>query len=195
MSLPRVTTLLASLFFFSAFAVAEVSAPSCTRSAYQWTFNSLGQSPCTVAAYMIATCNGGDFTLSPLNEGGEYNANTTFASCECTTVAYSLLSACGVCQGESWFDWLEWADQCTTTPPPSTFPNPVPSRIRVPQWALFDVTLENDWDPSTAYAVGDFPEIGPGAIIGPAGVSTPPMSSSTATGLPISGAADQKQAP
>ena len=36
MSLPRVAALLTSLFFFSSFAVAEVSAPSCTTSAYQW---------------------------------------------------------------------------------------------------------------------------------------------------------------
>jgi hypothetical protein len=85
-------------------------------------FNSLGQSPCTVAAYMIATCNRGgeylvcwliqalcshlyvDFTLSPLDPGESYfDGNTTFSSCECTTVGYSLISACGACQGETWY--------------------------------------------------------------------------------------------
>jgi hypothetical protein len=36
MSLPRVAALLASLFFFSVFAIAKVSAPSCTTSVYEW---------------------------------------------------------------------------------------------------------------------------------------------------------------
>ena len=84
MSLLRVAAL-ASLYFYSAraFAVAQVSGPICTSATWQWvstaycgpgstffgllydlmyciqTFNSLGQSPCTVTAYMMATCNGG----------------------------------------------------------------------------------------------------------------------------------------
>jgi hypothetical protein len=73
---------------------------------------------------------------------------------------------------------------------------------------------EDDWDPSTAFAVGgehlssgvsfppslrshskisiDSPEIGPGSVLGPSGVSTHPISSSTATGLPISGGGNSK---
>ena len=107
--------------------------------------------------------------------------------CECSTVGYSLFSACAACQGEEWItygfcpfffffffffqsyhvpinSWSEWAKNCTRTMPPGSyvckkktylrfsyshfviwparrFPNPVPSGIRVPQWALIDVTV------------------------------------------------------
>jgi hypothetical protein len=81
MSLLQVVAPLASLCFFSALSIAQVSAPNCTSAAWQWvrtpwfrqlivwplsdpmncvqTFNSLGQNPCTVTAYMMATCDGG----------------------------------------------------------------------------------------------------------------------------------------
>jgi hypothetical protein len=81
MSLLRVAASLASSFFFSSFALAQVSAPSCTSESWQWvwipcfrrhilwhlydlmdcvqTYNSAGQSPCTVTAYLMATCDGG----------------------------------------------------------------------------------------------------------------------------------------
>jgi hypothetical protein len=70
------------LIFFSVFAVAQISAPNCTETSYAWVcmswfrqyllwplsnlvihyaqaFNSAGQSPCTVIAYMMGTCDGG----------------------------------------------------------------------------------------------------------------------------------------
>ncbi|KAF8466494.1 hypothetical protein DFH94DRAFT_781185 [Russula ochroleuca] len=50
---------LASLFFFSSFAVAGIYAPGCSSSSWKWSFNKLDQNACTVAAYMISTCNGG----------------------------------------------------------------------------------------------------------------------------------------
>jgi hypothetical protein len=74
------------LFFFSASAIAQISAPTCKSASWQWvcmswfrqyslsdlilcvqTFNSLGQSPCDVTAYMMSTCNeGGEFLLLSL---------------------------------------------------------------------------------------------------------------------------------
>ena len=87
------------------------------------TFNSLGQNPCTVAAYMMATCHGGgessrlfarpslvvlslsEYTLVPLSPGYEYygpHGDADADLCYCSTVAYSLLSACGACQGQKW---------------------------------------------------------------------------------------------
>ncbi|KAF8465594.1 hypothetical protein DFH94DRAFT_821701 [Russula ochroleuca] len=188
MSLPLVAAPLASFFFFL-FAFAKISAPSCTSSTWKWSFNTLGQSPCTVTAYMMGTCNGGEYPLPPLDSGGLYfDHNPIIFLCECTTVGYSLFSACAACQGGSC--WQEWANQCAATLPPSEFPNLVPSGVRVPQWALIDVTTENNWDPNTSYAVGDSPELGPGSVIGPAAVSVHPTSSST--GLPISGGGSSK---
>ncbi|KAI0265732.1 hypothetical protein BGY98DRAFT_958853, partial [Russula aff. rugulosa BPL654] len=63
------------------------AAPDCS-SDWIWSFNSLGQNPCTVAAYMFSTCHAGSFT------GGDL--------CLCNTIAYSLLSACDGCKGSQW---------------------------------------------------------------------------------------------
>ncbi|KAF8466493.1 hypothetical protein DFH94DRAFT_344985 [Russula ochroleuca] len=140
MFLLRVVAPLASLFFFSAFAVAQVSAANCTLETWDWTFNSLGQTPCTVAAYMMATCHGGHYRLPPLSTGGTYLGNRSNNLCHCNTVSYSLLSACSACKGEGWLSWFDYVTNCNNTMPPSSFPNPVPLGIRVPQWALLDVT-------------------------------------------------------
>ncbi|KAH9992119.1 hypothetical protein BJV77DRAFT_452982 [Russula vinacea] len=191
MSLLRVAASLASSFFFSSFALAQVSAPSCTSESWQWTYNSAGQSPCTVTAYLMATCDGGQYNLPPLLPGLSYFGPTSIGAadlCYCNTVAYSLISACDACQGEQWLAWSEWMANCTKTLPPSSFPNPIPSGIHVPQWALLDVTNENDWNANKSYAVGDSPELGPGSILGPSGVSVIPSSTSRASssGTPIS---------
>jgi hypothetical protein len=87
------------------------------------TYNSLGQSPCTVTAYMMATCDGGrkysncshvraswsylfaEYTLPALLPGYIYRGANEIAAadlCLCNTVGYSLFSACGACQAEEW---------------------------------------------------------------------------------------------
>ncbi|KAH9991392.1 hypothetical protein BJV77DRAFT_539661 [Russula vinacea] len=158
MSLLRVAAI-ASLYFYSsrAFAVAQVSGPICTSATWQWTFNSLGQSPCTVTAYMMATCNGGKYRFPSLSPGylyyGPEGADDSNL-CYCNSVAYSLFSACGACQGEGWISWSEWVTNCTKTLPPPSFPNLVPSGTRIPQWTLLDVTNKNIWNPNKSYAVG-----------------------------------------
>ncbi|KAH9991387.1 hypothetical protein BJV77DRAFT_539475 [Russula vinacea] len=172
MSLLQVAAPFTSLFFFSAFSIAQVFAPNCTSATWQWTFNSLTQSPCTVIVNMMATCSGGKYSLSPLLPGSVYygpyrtgDADTDL--CYCNTVGYSLFSACGACQGHQWITWSEWVTNCTNTLPPPSFPNPVPSGFFVPQWALLDVTNENNWNLNESYSVGDTPEAGPGSLIGP----------------------------
>ncbi|KAI9429285.1 hypothetical protein H4582DRAFT_311114 [Lactarius indigo] len=66
-------------FLFLLFAggpvVARISAPICTDivgSSWKWSFNSLDQNPCTVTAYLMATCYGGVFAVDPLFVGGAY---------------------------------------------------------------------------------------------------------------------------
>jgi len=189
MSLLRVVAPLASLFFFSSFAAAQVSAINCTLESWDWTFNSLSQDPCIVTAYMMATCDNGAYTLGPPVSGySEYGApggSSASDLCYCNTVGYSLWSACAACQGYTWMPWSEWITNCTKTLPPSSFPNPVPSKIRVPQWALIDITDENYWSANQSYAVGDSPEVGPGSIIGPSTAGTTTSSSHpSSTGSP-----------
>ncbi|KAI0270212.1 hypothetical protein BGY98DRAFT_268172 [Russula aff. rugulosa BPL654] len=181
-----------SLLFFSAFAGAAISSPDCSTS-WEWSFNSLGQNACTVAAYMMSTCDGGSFTVNPLQPGSMYGGpsdvgNSNF--CICSTIGYSLISACAGCQGENWISWSQYVTNCTDTLPPSSFPNPIPSGTRVPQWALLDVTNENFWDFNKSYATGDSPEIGPGTVLGASGSSVSVSasttgSSNTGTSLPV----------
>jgi len=93
-------------------------------------FNSLGQDACLIVAYMMSTCNGGcesftfysclataesqrfisfpAFTVPTLVPGYSYtgpsgpdNSNL----CKCSTIAYSLISACGGCQGAKWITY------------------------------------------------------------------------------------------
>jgi hypothetical protein len=90
-------------------------------------YNSLGQNPCTVAAYLMSTCNGGcelssslpcpcifepcrlisfsAFAIKTLAPGYHYTGPGGYDDtdlCKCNTVTYSLLSACVACQGEEW---------------------------------------------------------------------------------------------
>ncbi|KAH9169670.1 hypothetical protein EDB89DRAFT_1449003 [Lactarius sanguifluus] len=175
----------ASLVLLAAgdFAAAQINAPDCSLS-WKWTFNTLGQNACTVGAYMMATCNGGAFTIDALQPGYSYtgpsgidNANL----CKCNTVTYNLISACDACQGATWITWSEYSFNCTRTLTPSTFPNAVPSGTVVPQWALLDHTNENLWNATTAFVVGDTPEIQPGSLIGTGTAASGSVSSTTST--------------
>jgi hypothetical protein len=141
---------------------------------WEWTFNSIDQNACTVAAYLMATCNGGSFTIDALKPGYSYIGPTGVDDtnlCKCNTVTYSLISACDACQGAVWTTWPEYSSNCTKTLPPSSFPNPVPSGTRVPQWALIDITSENNWNSNKSFAVGDSPEQAPGAVLGASGAT------------------------
>jgi hypothetical protein len=81
------------------------------------TFNSMGQDPCRVAAVLESPCifysqsafSCTTFSSSPrtapslpaLPLGGSYPPSND-SSCKCSSVVYSLLSACAACQGGSW---------------------------------------------------------------------------------------------
>jgi len=116
-------------------AFAQVTAPNCTVSGWDWTSNSLGQSPCYVAASLESTCNGGQFTIPALLSdyvyvGPSVGQNNT---CICGIVVYSLASACGGCQGSSWISWNVWSFNCTSVD--TGYSNVIPNETRVPDWA------------------------------------------------------------
>jgi hypothetical protein len=67
------------------------------------------------------------------------------------------------------------------------FPNPVPSGIRVPHWALLDVTNENLWDFNKSYAAGDSPELAPGSTPGPSSPSSPSSKVATIAAVVLGG--------
>ncbi|KAI0259721.1 hypothetical protein BC834DRAFT_603953 [Gloeopeniophorella convolvens] len=120
----------------------SISAPECSLPGWEWTYNSMGQSPCVVSAYLQATCNG-DFIMPPISGGAQYWGpdNRLDDPCRCNTVVYSLVSACEVCQGSQWVDWENWHNNCTVVEPATQFPNSVPPETRVPHWAYLNVTV------------------------------------------------------
>ncbi|KAH9970053.1 hypothetical protein BJV74DRAFT_867515 [Russula compacta] len=187
--MPSLAALTSLLLLLPGFVVAQVYAPDCQASSlasWRWTFNSLNQNPCAVVSYLMSTCNKGSFTINPLPAPGYVYSGPTEAfddgnMCKCNTISYSLISACDACQGSSWTSWTEYSVNCTKPLPPSTFPNPVPAGTRVPQWALLDVTVQNNWNANQSYIAGDAPEVGPGGALGPSSVSTATRATGTTT--------------
>src|SRR5260221_2894829 len=56
------------------------------------------------------------FTIPPLPSGYKYTGPTSLGGsnlCKCNTIAYSLMSACGACQGGS---WLPYDSSCLSQP-------------------------------------------------------------------------------
>ncbi|KAH9169671.1 hypothetical protein EDB89DRAFT_1908438 [Lactarius sanguifluus] len=191
---PRVPSLvvLTSLVFLAAsdLVLAQIRAPDCSAS-WKWSFNSLGQNTCMIAAFLMSTCNGGAFTINALQPGYSYLGPRIDADdanpCKCNTVTYNLISACDGCQGSLWTTWSEYSFNCTSTLPPSVFPNPVPLGTSVPQWALVDNTFENLWNATKAYIAGVTPELGPGSLISAStSGSVSPTSSASQSGASFS---------
>ncbi|KAH7913750.1 hypothetical protein BJ138DRAFT_1124146 [Hygrophoropsis aurantiaca] len=117
---------------------------------YTWADNSLGQSPCVVASYLQAPChpNGANITAL-VNSTYEYTPPTTVTPCECNTVTYSLISACGGCQGATWVTWDYWTLNCSGSTSNQQYPRPLPSGTAVPAWAYLALT-NGTWDSTAA---------------------------------------------
>lgn len=77
----------------------------------------------------------------------------------CNTVAYNLMSACDMCQGEPWISYSEWIFNCTSVSPPGTVSEPIPAGTRIPRWAYLDPTANNTWSVGAAQLAGDSPEV------------------------------------
>jgi len=127
--------------------------PNCTDAEYDWTFNSMGQSPCYVAQILATQATGQANPIAPLSLPGAASSFTSNGSCYCNTVWYSLVSACAVCQNETWLTWPNYSQNCNQTYL-MQFPDPIPSNTSVPRWAYLNVTETNDtFDPNAAHSL------------------------------------------
>jgi len=111
---------------------------------YQWTINSLKQTPCLVAAYLESTC-GGHYQVNSIPNGTHYvGPNFTLANpCLCSSVTYSLISACGLCQNRTFETWTNWALNCIQTEI-ADYPKPINQTVVVPLWAYLNITQTNN---------------------------------------------------
>ncbi|KAH9973130.1 hypothetical protein BGW80DRAFT_1560735 [Lactifluus volemus] len=178
---------LTTLSFFSRHALSQFlkSSAICTLASFDWTYNSMDQSPCEVTAALANPC----YDSSPIPaippgysySGPRVNDGIT---CKCSTVVYSLLSACAACQGGSWISWSNYIQNCSGSDLSRPYVFAIPSGTSVPYWARIDITVKGTWDPDESRAVGDTPEAGPGAVINTPSASAILSSSSKATHSP-----------
>ncbi|KAJ6525642.1 hypothetical protein B0H19DRAFT_585578 [Mycena capillaripes] len=139
---------LASSALLVARVASQTSNVTTCAPLYQWSINSKNQSPCLVAAFLESVCEGRPVEVDTIPEGNHYtgppSADATL--CRCSTVTYSLISACGGCQNRTFVNWTDWAASCPQVEV-AHFLQTVPEDIVVPPWAYLDVTkvshLEN----------------------------------------------------
>ncbi|KAJ7120500.1 hypothetical protein C8R43DRAFT_83106 [Mycena crocata] len=129
-------------------------------SSFAWSFNSLGQSPCLVAAYLGSVCNDGLFIVPALASDTSFYAGPTVAqanACACSSVFYSLLSACADCQSGKVLTWSSFNTNCTTVYP-QLFVGNIPSGTAVPHWAYQNVTAGDGFNSTVAQMQLNAPE-------------------------------------
>jgi len=153
---PRSTVLLAFLAV-SPGVLAQTAPPISTNATCLSTdagfYNSKGQSPCLVAAYLGASCNGGEYTVPALQPGEHYVGIEPGKTdpCLCSTVMYSTMAACSVCQNMTFIAWSGWSQSCTAVYI-SSFPGTINSNTSIPGWAYENVTATDDFNPAEALA-------------------------------------------
>jgi len=156
-----------------AFAPSYAAAATCLTG-YNWTYNSQGQSPCDLAASLLGVCVPAGGPLPSLPPGYYYVGPTLQSrnECTCSSVYFSMLSACAVCQSRETLRWSAYATNCSTVYV-QTFPDPLPVGVRVPNYAYLDVTIVDGFDPSLAQAAGGAESVGAPSATTSALASTP----------------------
>ncbi|GJE88608.1 hypothetical protein PsYK624_046910 [Phanerochaete sordida] len=165
----RMTIPKAGILTFAAFlglgqlgAHAQITTAVCGTD-YIWMDNDKGQQPCLVAAYLEAPClstpsdavvlglvQGLVTTYTPPGPNGFYPASI----CMCSSVLYSLLSACAICQGFGIDSFSDWTAQCPSSMISNgAYPDPIPAAVGVPQWAYLNISTTGGFDVTGAQAV------------------------------------------
>ncbi|KAH0839430.1 hypothetical protein J3R83DRAFT_205 [Lanmaoa asiatica] len=174
--------------------LAQTSTAVCL-STFNWMNNSKNQNPCLVTAYLQGACNGGrtftfllchaliqssdiqpEYTVNPLPANEHYTGPYADQNnpCQCSSVTYNTISACGACQNRTIVSWSVWDPNCTTIYPgvyvltywwsylrvydSNSFPLGIPGGTAVPAWAFQDVTTSDLFNITLAESVGDNPE-------------------------------------
>ncbi|CAE6425435.1 unnamed protein product [Rhizoctonia solani] len=141
----------ASLALGVLFAVANVQVTSAQVtsnvttcvSEYQWTINTLNQTPCLQSGFLSAQCNGGSWNVNGFPGGAPYKAPQGSGAniCRCNSVVWNLLQACSLCQGGRTASWGNWVSNCSTNDiNVGRYPLQLPPSVAIPSWAYLDFT-------------------------------------------------------
>ncbi|KAF8896394.1 hypothetical protein BD779DRAFT_582797 [Infundibulicybe gibba] len=119
---------------------------SCLPNTLQWAFNSLNQSPCTIAEFLLNSCSvgSGSLHIPPIQANDLGYTVSSPTSCTCNSVFYSLLSACALCQSGNLRKWSDYSLNCSS-PTFITLPEGVPNGTRIPHYAFHDVLSANEF--------------------------------------------------
>ncbi|EJD02472.1 uncharacterized protein FOMMEDRAFT_21188 [Fomitiporia mediterranea MF3/22] len=130
---------------------AQITSNATCLSNWADLYNSKGQSPCLVGAYLGGVCNGGQYDVGALEDGQHYIGPTPLIAnpCLCSTVMFSVMGACSTCQNATIITWSSWSSSCDTVYV-ATFPMDIPSDTAVPGWAYENVTVTGTFDVNQA---------------------------------------------
>ncbi|ESK89851.1 hypothetical protein Moror_836 [Moniliophthora roreri MCA 2997] len=149
--IPRIASPVLFLASLLPLAATQETDATCVLASSQWSFNSANQSPCSVASSLLGVCSGGSYDVKGLPEGSKYLGPSIDGAnqCQCSTVTYSLISACALCQNRTISSWTEWSGNCPSVFI-STYPSPIPQGTLVPGWAYLDVKTAGFFDEDDA---------------------------------------------
>ncbi|CAL1716288.1 unnamed protein product [Somion occarium] len=185
----RVSVLSGLVFALASFipgAFAQGTNATC-ETGFDWMVNSRGQSPCLVAAYLNTPCirDPSDAYVFALPPGFHYRPPipSTATECQCSSVFYSVLQACAICQGDPSVPWSTWNMNCTSAVYQSVYPHDIPVGTSIPAWAYLDVSLPDNFNLTGAQALADTHPPESTAVGAPTSVvSVSPTASGSASG-------------
>ncbi|KAG8953407.1 hypothetical protein FRC04_002249 [Tulasnella sp. 424] len=140
------------VLLFSQCAFGSVTVSVSCKSSAAWLSNQLGQSPCAVYGYISSVCTADQnwVVTRPKNATYDPPSRDIASACQCNTVAYNLMEACGYCQGAQIGDWKSWIANCPAAYVSKEYKQAVPSETVIPPWALEDSSQAGTWDPAVA---------------------------------------------
>ncbi|KIJ69010.1 hypothetical protein HYDPIDRAFT_36113 [Hydnomerulius pinastri MD-312] len=161
-------------FFSLPATLAQDSDVTCMTS-YAWASNSMGQNPCVVGSFLVGQCSNQIYNISTLPPGDHYlgAASGDGNPCQCNSVVYNLISACGACQDAEILSWGSWITNCSGYTAYS-LPYAPPSGTEIPLWAFMGIDGSGAWNATAAYL--NFTDSGT-----PASTATPPTTSPSST--------------
>jgi len=164
-------------------AWSQTSTVTC-QVGFDWAENSLGQDPCQVTAYLVVPCSPDgpqSDTVKPLvGNSPTYQTpspptgspGVIADSCTCSSVLYSTIQACALCQGGQESSWKTWITNCTSSDTSLGFyPVAIPNGTAVPEWAYQNVSFYGVFNVNEAITIANqhLPENGNGTNSQPPG--------------------------
>ncbi|KAI0812732.1 hypothetical protein BC629DRAFT_961282 [Irpex lacteus] len=147
---------------------SQLQQPECLPQ-FEWLYNNESQSPCAVNTYLCRSCRPPERTcihsidictsassfnylhtaewdaciIGTIPSGFVYENYESPLYCDCSTVEWMLLGACGACQGGGVVGWSTYQKNCTELYL-YKIPGDIPVNTSIPAWAYLELDENND---------------------------------------------------